>query len=89
MFYIFYRLEFYALKSKEDMLEEFAQGFWSVVPQKHIMGFTIAEFEMIFNGLNLIDIDDWQYNTIYQDGYHKKHKNIIWFWEILKTYTQK
>ena len=42
---------------------------------------------MIFNGLNQIDVDDWEFNTIYQEGYHKEHKVIRWFWEILHNYT--
>jgi hypothetical protein len=80
--------EWYAIKSKKELLEEFCQGFWSVVPKKLITVLTVAEFEMMFNGLKQIDVDDWEFNTIYQDGYHKAHKVVKWWWEILHTYSQ-
>lgn len=59
-----------------------------VIPAFYIKGLTIAEFEMIFNGLSNIDLKDWEFNTIYQGKYYKDHKVIKWFWEILKTYSQ-
>lgn len=57
--------EWHAIKSKKELLEEFCHGFWSVVPKKLINVLTVAEFEMMFNGLKQIDVDDWEFNTIY------------------------
>ena len=57
-----------------------------MIPRFNLIPFNIAEFEMMFNGLNKIDVKDWEFNTIYMGNYYKDHKIIKQFWEILNTY---
>ena len=47
-----------------------------MIPRFNLIPFNIAEFEMMFNGLNKIDVKDWEFNTIYMGNYYKDHKII-------------
>lgn len=42
---------------------------------------------MIITGPNVIDIEDWKNNTVY-DGYEEDDEVIQWFWEIVRSYDQ-
>ena len=38
---------------------------------------------MIINGLPFINLEDWKKHTVYKGEYSAKHKNIVWFWNVL------
>jgi hypothetical protein len=55
---------------------------------KYLKIFNVNELETLINGISLISIDEWQENTEYKGEFHVQHKLIIWFWIIMRTYTQ-
>ena len=43
----------------------------------------ITDLELILNGTQEIDVQDWRSNTEYRGGYFDSHENISLFWDYI------
>jgi hypothetical protein len=58
-----------------------------VIPPKYLAVFEPYELEMMMNGQQEIDIEDWRNHTIY-DHYSPHEPYIQKFWQIIEDYSQ-
>lgn len=65
----------------EDQTKAFLEGFNSVVPLEWLKYFDERELELILCGMQEIDVEDWQRNTIYRH-YTRNSKQVLWFWQV-------
>jgi len=68
----------------EDQTKAFLDGFNEVVPLEWLQYFDERELELMLCGMQEIDVEDWQRNTIYRH-YAKTSKQIQWFWTFVKV----
>jgi len=69
----------------EDQLKAFFTGFNEVLPMFYLQYFDERELELLLCGMQEYDIDDWQRNTVYRN-YTKTSKQVLWFWQAVKSY---
>merc|ERR1719319_812862 len=67
----------------EKQTKAFLEGFNEVVPLEWLQYFDEKELELLLCGMQEIDANDWQKNTIYRH-YTKSSKQITWFWQFVK-----
>ena len=67
----------------EEQTKAFLEGFNSVVPLEWLKYFDERELELMLCGMQEIDVDDWQRNTIYRH-YTRNSKQVVWFWQVNK-----
>ncbi|KZC10599.1 E3 ubiquitin-protein ligase Su(dx) [Dufourea novaeangliae] len=77
--YIRLMTEWRMTRGIEDQTKAFLEGFNSVVPLEWLKYFDERELELILCGMQEIDVEDWQRNTIYRH-YTRNSKQILWFW---------
>lgn len=65
----------------EDQTNYFLQGFDEVVPLVWLKYFDERELELMLCGMQEVDVDDWQRNTIYRH-YTRSSKQVVWFWQV-------
>ncbi|XP_015603957.1 E3 ubiquitin-protein ligase Su(dx) [Cephus cinctus] len=68
----------------EEQTKAFLEGFNSVVPLEWLKYFDERELELMLCGMQEIDVDDWQRNTIYRH-YTRNSKQVLWFWQFVRT----
>lgn len=51
------------------------------MPLEWLKYFVERELELMLCGMQEIDVDDWQRNTIYRH-YNRNSKQIVWFWQV-------
>lgn len=68
----------------EEQTKAFLDGFSEVVPLEWLKYFDERELELVLCGMQEIDVDDWQRNTIYRH-YTRSSKQIVWFWQVSST----
>jgi len=68
----------------EEQTKAFLDGFNEVVPLEWLQYFDERELELIICGMQNIDVEDWQKNTIYRH-YTKTSKQVQWFWTYVKA----
>ncbi|GMG35717.1 unnamed protein product [[Candida] boidinii] len=73
--------------SVKDQMENFLQGFHSVIPKELVAVFDDQELELLISGLPEIDVDDWKNNTVYQN-YSPSSAQVQWFWRAVKSFDQ-
>ena len=56
-------------------------GFNEMVPLEWLQYFDERELELMLTGMQEIDVDDWQRNTVYRH-YTKTSKQVTWFWQV-------
>lgn len=54
-----------------------------MVPLEWLKYFDERELELMLCGMQEIDVDDWQRNTIYRH-YNRSSKQIVWFWQFVR-----
>lgn len=52
-----------------------------MVPLEWLKYFDERELELMLCGMQEIDIEDWQRNTIYRH-YNRNSKQVAWFWQV-------
>ena len=52
-----------------------------MVPLEWLQYFDERELELMLTGMQEIDVDDWQRNTVYRH-YTKTSKQVTWFWQV-------
>ncbi|XP_041375572.1 NEDD4-like E3 ubiquitin-protein ligase WWP1 [Gigantopelta aegis] len=67
----------------EEQTKAFLEGFNEVVPLQWLQYFDERELELMLCGMQEIDIDDWEKNTIYRH-YQRNSKQIVWFWKFVR-----
>lgn len=65
----------------EEQTKAFLDGFNEVVPLEWLHYFDERELELMLCGMQEIDIDDWQRNTVYRH-YTRNSKQVQWFWQV-------
>uniref|UniRef100_A0A914YB74 E3 ubiquitin-protein ligase n=1 Tax=Panagrolaimus superbus TaxID=310955 RepID=A0A914YB74_9BILA len=71
----------------EQQTKAFFQGFTSVFPLEWLQYFDERELELLLCGMQEIDVDDWQRNTVYRH-YAPQSKQVIWFWQFVRSCDQ-
>ncbi|PIO26642.1 hypothetical protein AB205_0023480 [Aquarana catesbeiana] len=64
----------------EEQTQAFFEGFNEILPQQYLQYFDAKELEVLLCGMQEIDLNDWQRNTIYRH-YTRTSKQIVWFWQ--------
>ncbi|KAM8946864.1 NEDD4-like E3 ubiquitin-protein ligase WWP2 [Pelodytes ibericus] len=67
----------------EEQTNAFLDGFNEVAPLEWLRYFDEKELELMLCGMQEIDMNDWQKNTIYRH-YTKNSKQVQWFWQVVK-----
>lgn len=65
----------------EQQTKTFLEGFNEVVPLEWLKYFDERELELILCGMQDVDVEDWQRNTIYRH-YNRNSKQVVWFWQV-------
>lgn len=68
----------------EEQTKAFLEGFNEMVPLEWLQYFDERELELMLCGMQEIDVDDWQRNTVYRH-YTKTSKQIQWFWQFVRA----
>jgi atrophin-1 interacting protein 5 (WW domain-containing E3 ubiquitin protein ligase 1) len=71
----------------EQQTRAFFNGFTSVFPLEWLQYFDERELELLLCGMQEIDVDDWQRNTVYRH-YAPQSKQVIWFWQFVRSLDQ-
>ncbi|KAF7681014.1 E3 ubiquitin-protein ligase HUWE1 [Astathelohania contejeani] len=79
-------VEFRCIKRIEKGIEALKFGFYSILGDK--FPFTATELQIILNGINTIDINDWKSHTRYNNRALRNFKVINWFWGFLEELSQ-
>eukprot|EP00794_Sanderia_malayensis_P015706 gene15706-17291_t len=75
-------------QSIKRQIYSFLEGFHEFIPHSLVTLFNEYELELILSGIPEFDYDDWKSNTTYQGGYTADSQQVIWFWEVLKQFSQ-
>lgn len=81
--YIELMMQWRLTRGQEAQTRHFLEGFSEVVPLEWLKYFDERELELLLCGMQEIDINDWQKNTIYRH-YNRSSKQIIWFWQFVR-----
>ncbi|XP_063229832.1 E3 ubiquitin-protein ligase Su(dx) [Bacillus rossius redtenbacheri] len=68
----------------EEQTKNFLDGFNEVVPLEWLKYFDERELELMLCGMQEIEVEDWQRNTIYRH-YTRSSKQVVWFWQFVKS----
>ena len=82
-----YKLTHYLLDTQfEYQTSYFVKGFYEICNTKLIKIYSPSEFISVLSGTDEeIDVDDWMKYTKYDSPYHKKHRIIKNFWNVVKS----
>lgn len=69
----------------EEQTKAFLEGFNEVVPLYWLQYFDEKEMELMLCGMQEIDVDDWQANSVYRH-YTRNSKQVTWFWQALRSF---
>lgn len=69
----------------EEQTKAFLDGFNEVVPLYWLQYFDEREIELMLCGMQEIDVDDWQANSVYRH-YTRNSKQVTWFWQALRSF---
>uniref|UniRef100_A0A672NTV3 HECT-type E3 ubiquitin transferase n=1 Tax=Sinocyclocheilus grahami TaxID=75366 RepID=A0A672NTV3_SINGR len=78
-----YFLSWRLSRGVEEQTQAFFEGFNEVLPQQYLQYFDAKELEVMLCGMQEIDLNDWQRNSIYRH-YTATSKQILWFWQFIK-----
>lgn len=78
-------VEYRLLTSVKEQMDNFLEGFYSMIPKDLISIFDEQELELLVSGLPDIDVDDWKNNTIYTT-YLPSSPQVQWFWRAVKSF---
>ncbi|XP_072234990.1 NEDD4-like E3 ubiquitin-protein ligase WWP1 isoform X2 [Leuresthes tenuis] len=81
--YISLMAEWRLTRGVERQTKAFLDGFNEVVPLQWLQYFDEKELEVMLCGMQEVDLQDWQRNTVYRH-YTRNSKQIIWFWQLVK-----
>lgn len=70
-----------------EQMRAIRRGFYDIIPQQQLAGFTAAELELLLCGTSEIDVADWKANTDYAHC-TSATEQCKWFWEIVDSMSQ-
>jgi hypothetical protein len=88
--YLEANLQYRMLDRVKSQIRELMLGFFDIIPEPALTVFDANELELSLCGLPTIEMDDWEYNTIYSGLYEtsnkgkQRHKCVQWFWEVVR-----
>ncbi len=85
--YLTLRFQHLALSSVEDQVWHLRTGFYDVIPPELICVFDFCELELLLNGLDELDVNEWRRWTAYHGDFRRqgeKHPVVCWFWETVE-----
>ncbi|KAA3675739.1 NEDD4-like E3 ubiquitin-protein ligase WWP1, partial [Paragonimus westermani] len=71
----------------EEQTEAFLKGFADVFPLQWLQYFDERELEVLLCGMQQLDVNDWETNTIYKN-YTARSKEVQWFWQFVRSLSQ-
>jgi hypothetical protein len=74
-------------KSIRPQYEAFSKGFYHCFDRKTFSLFTPEALRDIVQGSQVIDIDELEAVTKYENGYHPRHKVIEYFWFVVRSFS--
>ena len=79
-------ITFILYEQYKKQIDNIKKGFYSIIPLNIINVFNKEELNFLLSGQRIIDINDWQRNTIYRGKYieGEHNKTIQMFWEVLR-----
>ena len=72
----------------KTQIESLLSGIYELIPKEKLSIFDYREIELMISGLPDVDVIDLKKNTEYSN-YTENSKVIVWFWEIMETFTPK
>ncbi|GMM29295.1 E3 ubiquitin-protein ligase [Martiniozyma asiatica (nom. inval.)] len=78
-------VEYRLLISVKKQMDNFKEGFFSIIPKDLVTIFDEQELELLVSGLPDIDVDDWKANSTYEN-YSASSKQVQWFWRAVKSF---
>ena len=72
----------------KTQIESLLSGIYELIPKEKLAIFDYREIELMISGLPDVDVLDLKKNTEYSN-YTENSKVIVWFWEIMETFTPK
>lgn len=84
--YIQLMIDWRFTRGVKEQSDRFLEGFSEVIPIEWLQYFDERELEMMLCGIHKIDIDDWKRNY-HLKNYTASSKQIIWFWEIVREFS--
>lgn len=85
--YIKLMLEYQFRESIKEQINSFLDGFYSIIPIGTIKMLSPYELDLIFCGIQVIDVKDMQENTIFLE-YNKGSKPVVLFFEVISKWSQ-
>ncbi|KAK0423731.1 hypothetical protein QR680_008300 [Steinernema hermaphroditum] len=85
--YIELMVEWRLNRGIEQQTKAFFNGFSSVFPLEWLHYFDERELELLLCGMQDVDVDDWQRNTVYRH-YAPQSKQVVWFWQFVRSLDQ-
>ncbi|KAE9420528.1 hypothetical protein Angca_003003 [Angiostrongylus cantonensis] len=85
--YISLLVEWRFNRGVEQQTKAFFTGFNSVFPLEWLQYFDERELELLLCGMQDVDVDDWQRNTVYRH-YAPQSKQVVWFWQWVRSLDQ-
>lgn len=86
--YVYLAADLRMTKAIKHQMFSFLKGFYEFIPHSLALLFNVYELELMLCGVPDIDIEDWKKNTTYQSGFTKDSETVVWFWEVVSSFTQ-
>lgn len=83
--YVQLMVEYRLVKSVDDQLTKFLEGFHEIIPKELVAIFNEQELELLISGLPDIDVEDWKNNSEYHN-YQATSPQIQWFWRAVRSF---
>lgn len=81
--YLERRFRYTLFESVSEQLYVFLKGIYEVIPQEQLMLLDPEEFDYVLCGTDVIDVDDWEVNSKYNECIHA-HPSKKWFWAFVR-----
>lgn len=85
--YINLLMDYLCVKSCQRYVKQIKDAINSVIPLELMSVFEPHEVEMLLNGPQNIDVEDWRRSTIYM-SYQSSDQQITWFWRYVEGLNQ-
>ncbi|GBG30225.1 E3 ubiquitin-protein ligase NEDD4-like [Hondaea fermentalgiana] len=84
--YVEKMLKWRAVDSCRPHIEAIRRGLFEVVPEATLRAadFSLAELEMLWNGLPFIDVQQIRAGCVYQGGFDANSPAVHWFWTLFR-----
>lgn len=81
--YIQKYLEWRIVTRVKPQMDAFLEGLFELIPRSLLGIFDDRELELLFGGMQEIEVEDWKRNTDYRDC-TKEDPTVKWFWQCVQ-----